>query len=109
MRAMSVRALLLVLMLDVRKFNMKLNLMESAMPKSVSMLEFRRTADDVLRKVQQGERFLLTYRGRPVARLEPIAASRPASDDPFYTIGEMADDSGGVLSNRQIDEILYGS
>ena len=78
------------------------------MPKAVSMLEFRRTADDVLKKVQQGERFLLTYRGRPVARLEPIVSGQPAADDPFYTIGEVASESGGSLSNEQIDKILYG-
>lgn len=35
---------------------------------SISMVEFRRNAEGVLRRIEQGEHLILTYRGRPVAR-----------------------------------------
>lgn len=73
----------------------------------VSMLEFRRDAERVLAKVRNGERLVLTHRGKPVARLEPILDVPVDADDPFYSLCELAEPAGS-LSNRQIDEILYG-
>lgn len=75
--------------------------------KAVSMLEFRRDAEGVLAKVRKGERLILTHRGKPVARLEPIVEETPSPDDPFYSLTELAE-SGESLSNAQIDEIVYG-
>ena len=40
--------------------------------KRISMLEFRRDARKVLSAVRKGQPVLLTYRGRPVARLVPV-------------------------------------
>jgi antitoxin (DNA-binding transcriptional repressor) of toxin-antitoxin stability system len=57
----------------------------------VSVVEFRRNAQRIIRKVGQGKRFLLTYRGKPVLRLEPIEASEDSADDPIYSLGEMAE------------------
>lgn len=74
------------------------------------MLEFRRDAGGVLRRVARGERFVLSHRGRPVARLEPVAAPRdlpPA--DPFLTIAARATPSPkGQTRHTDIDRILYG-
>jgi len=39
---------------------------------TISMLEFRRDAKNVIERTKRGERMILTYRGKPVARLEPI-------------------------------------
>jgi hypothetical protein len=43
-------------------------------------------------------------------RLEPI---RPANtigeDDPFYRLASLADRRHGGLSNREIDDIVYGT
>jgi hypothetical protein len=39
--------------------------------KKVSMLEFRRNAKAVIRKVHLCQGLILTYRGKPVIRLEP--------------------------------------
>jgi prevent-host-death family protein len=75
--------------------------------RSVSMLDFRRDAARVLAKVRKGERLILTHRGRPVARLEPIRDESIDPDDPIYSLCELAE-SAGSLTNRQIDEILYG-
>lgn len=76
--------------------------------KTVSLLQFRRDAEGVLRKVQRGQRFVLTYRGKPVARLEPIPAAKISADDPFYTLCELADTNIEPLTNEEIDRIVYG-
>ena len=79
--------------------------------KTVTMLEFRQNAQSILRRVSKGERFVLSHRGHPVARLEPIASpngSDPAKD-PFLTIGRRALPSPkGNTRHTEIDRILYG-
>jgi antitoxin (DNA-binding transcriptional repressor) of toxin-antitoxin stability system len=91
-------------------FYFNLNINFSAM-KEITMLEFRRNARRVLDALRRGERLLLTYRGKPVARLEPVgadAASVP-DDDPLLRVEDYAvDGPGGVLSNPEIDRLLYG-
>lgn len=79
--------------------------------KSVTMLEFRRNAGGVLRRVGKGERFVLSHRGKPAARIEPLeAASSPdAPDDPFFGIANRAKPSPkGRTKHAEIDRILYG-
>jgi antitoxin (DNA-binding transcriptional repressor) of toxin-antitoxin stability system len=73
----------------------------------VSMLEFRRDAEAVILKVRRGQRLLMTYRGKPVMRLEPIEASAPAPDDPFYQLSHLATSKGKPLTNEEIDQIVY--
>ena len=79
--------------------------------KTVTMLEFRNNAEGILRRLGRGERFVLSHRGRPAARLEPIATVRaydPATD-PFLTIGRRAVPSPkGKTRHAEIDRILYG-
>jgi prevent-host-death family protein len=78
--------------------------------KTLSMLEFRRNARDVLRAIERGERLILTYRGKPIARLEPIVEERPPvrPDDPLLNIEDWAvDGPGGNLSNEEMDRIIY--
>ena len=79
--------------------------------KSVTMLEFRRNAEKVLRRIANGERLILSHRGRPAARLEPVEKPPVADspDDPFFTIGRRAKPSPkGKTDHRDIDRILYG-
>lgn len=76
---------------------------------SVSMVQLRQNSEAVLRRLRRGERIVLTYRGRPVARLEPVRDERPDSDDPAYRLYELADPGGDSLTNQEIDEIVYGS
>ena len=76
------------------------------------MLEFRRDARRALAAIRRGERLLLTYRGRPVARLEPVPAGRstPVEDDALLRLDQYAvDGPGGVLANAEIDRVLYGA
>ena len=75
------------------------------------MLELRRDARRALAAVRRGERLLLTYRGKPVARLEPVTprAQRPNDDDPLLRLEEYSvDGPGGALPNAEIDRTVYG-
>lgn len=74
----------------------------------ISTLELRRGIRAVLERVRRGERLVLTYRGRPFARLEPYA-ERPEGDDPFYGLAERAAESVGSLTNAEIDGTVYGA
>ena len=77
---------------------------------TVTMLEFRKNAETLVRRVSKGHRLLLTYRGRPVARLEPPERDLPRlKDDPFYRLHELAGSKGRNLANREIDRIVYGA
>jgi len=73
----------------------------------VSMLEFRRDPEAVIRKVRRGKRLIMTYRGKPVMRLEPIQANSPSPDDPFYKLAQLATAKGQALTNEEIDRIVY--
>jgi len=79
--------------------------------KTVTMLEFRKNAARLLRRIANGERFVLSHRGKPAARLEPVHGP-PAGDpsvDPFLTIGRRATASRrGKTKHADIDRILYG-
>lgn len=74
---------------------------------TISILEFRRDAEAIIKKVRQGSRFILTYRGKPVMRLEPIVDEAVDAEDPFYSLNEIAASSGASLTNDEIDEIIY--
>ena len=78
--------------------------------KTVTMLEFRKNAEGILRRVRNGERFVLSHRGRAAARLEPIAeAGADPANDPFLTISQRALPSPkGKTRHSDIDRILYG-
>jgi prevent-host-death family protein len=76
--------------------------------KSVSMVDLRLNAEKIIARVQKGERIVLTRRGKAVARLEPIVSDSVRSDDPFYSLGSLAEAGSGSMTNDQIDELLYG-
>jgi prevent-host-death family protein len=91
-------------------FNIKFNILkEGFLMEKVSILEFRRDAESVIRKVRQGKRLILTHRGKPVMRLEPIREDNIRPDDPFYTIAELAVPNERSLTNEEIDQIVYES
>jgi|GraSoiStandDraft_4_1057263.scaffolds.fasta_scaffold861420_2 hypothetical protein len=89
---------------DYVQLHVKLHLV-----KTVSVLEFRRHLPKIVKSLQTGkEAIRLTYRGKPLADLTPVRpkATRPADDDPFYRICELAVEGLG-LSNKEMDEVLY--
>lgn len=79
--------------------------------KTVTMVQFRRDAEGVLRRVAKGERFVLSHRGKPAARLEPlheIGGADPAHD-PFLAVATRARPSPkGRTKHQDIDRIVYG-
>lgn len=79
--------------------------------KTVTMLEFRKDAEGILRRIARGERLVLSHRGKPAARLEPLQAA-PSDDpaaDPFLAIAQRATPSPkGRTRHEEIDRILYG-
>lgn len=72
------------------------------------MVEFRRDAERVLQRVSRGERLVLTYRGHPVARLEPFNEPTATESDPIYRLAKIAADGGKSLTNEEMDAIVYG-
>jgi antitoxin (DNA-binding transcriptional repressor) of toxin-antitoxin stability system len=81
------------------------------MVKTVTMLEFRKNAASILRRLAKGERFMLSHRGRPVARIEPLerASASDAATDPFLMIRDRALPSPkGKTSHGEIDRVIYG-
>jgi prevent-host-death family protein len=79
--------------------------------KTVTMLEFRKNAQGVLRRIAKGERIVLSHRGKPAARLEPLTAASSSDllTDPFLSIGGRAKPSPkGKTDHEDIDRILYG-
>lgn len=75
----------------------------------VTLVAFRRNAERILRRVGRGERLILTRRGRPVARLEPVVDPAPTPDDPIYHLADFAATGGVSLTNREMDRIIYGA
>lgn len=75
--------------------------------KTVSMLEFRKNAANIIKRAKRGEKMIMTYRGKPIFRLEPILDDAIEEDDPFYRLVELAKEGGTNLSNRDMDKILY--
>lgn len=77
---------------------------------TISMLEFRQDAEAVVRRLQQGEHLMLTYRGKAVAQLQPIQTDLIRADDPFYQLGKDAKATKLTepLDNETIDNLLYG-
>lgn len=43
---------------------------------SIGIFEAKTHLSDILKKVQQGERFLITNRGEPVAELSPVGPKK---------------------------------
>jgi len=71
------------------------------------MLEFRKNPEAVIRKTMQGKRLILTYRGKPVMRLEPVQNDKPDKSDPFYNLATLAGSGGKSLTNKEMDQLIY--
>ena len=75
--------------------------------KQISMLQFRKHSKQIIKWARQGKRMILTYRGNPVFRIEPIRENAPDKNDLFYSIDQIAINEGGNLTNQKMDEIVY--
>ena len=75
--------------------------------KTISLLEFRKNAQQIIKYAQRGQRMIMTYRGKPVCRIEPIIDEASDGNDPFYNLHRLADGKGTQLSNEEMDAIIY--
>jgi len=75
--------------------------------KSISVLEFRKNAEKIIRWSQQGKRMVMTYRGRPAIRLEPIGDEIPTDEDPFLQLDGLVKSKEDSLSNKDMDTLIY--
>jgi antitoxin (DNA-binding transcriptional repressor) of toxin-antitoxin stability system len=73
----------------------------------LSLTKFRRQAPTIIRKVLKGKRFILTFRGKAVMCLEPIAQQQLDAEDFFYSLTDLAESGGESLTNEEIDQRLY--
>jgi antitoxin (DNA-binding transcriptional repressor) of toxin-antitoxin stability system len=73
----------------------------------ISVLEFRREAKKIIGRLQKGQRMVLTYRGKAIARMEPIGAESIAEDDPIYSLADLAVTGAGSISNEEMERIIY--
>jgi len=69
--------------------------------KLISMLEFRKNAAKIIRWSKQGKRMIITYRGRPAIRLEPIYEERIYKNDSFLRLDGIVDGKKENLSNNK--------
>ena len=86
--------------------------------RTVTMLELRQRAEAVVADLRRGVTLTLTYRGKPLARLEPIRPEPDeiGADDALFTLGEQAGVAAdpalaadnAALTNADIDRALYG-
>jgi len=79
--------------------------------KIVTMVQFRQNAEGVLRRIARGERLVLSQRGKPSARLEPLerTAGDDLENDPFLSVCRRATASPkGKTRHQDIDRVLYG-
>ena len=78
--------------------------------KKVSMVNFRENVESVLRSIAKGEQFLLSYRGKPAAILQPVNGKTEIDEsDPFLTVGRRAIVSPkGAMRHQEIDKLIYG-
>ena len=58
---------------------------------NVSVWELKNHLSEYLRRVQRGERLVVTDRSRPVAELSPIAPSRMSQDEWLTHLEELGD------------------
>jgi antitoxin (DNA-binding transcriptional repressor) of toxin-antitoxin stability system len=75
--------------------------------KTITMLDLRQHAKQIVDRAQHGERMLLLYRGSPAMVLEPYREEKEQGDDPVFSLSSVSG-NGESLSNKEIDEVLYG-
>lgn len=75
---------------------------------TITMLDLRNHAKQIVERARHGERMLLLYRGAPAMVLEPYREEKePHEDDPLFSLPTIAEE-GEALSNEEMDEIIYG-
>jgi len=78
--------------------------------KTITMLDLRLRSQEMVKRLQRGERLRLTYRRRRIATLVPESESVVLEkDDPLRSLCTLAEPELEPLTNEQIDQVLYGA
>lgn len=84
---------------------------EEVQAPTVTMLDLRHNAEEIVKKVEKGQSMILTYRGRPAVRLEPatppINPSPENSLDFINSLFAMSVNMGGPMTNEEMDRLIY--
>jgi antitoxin (DNA-binding transcriptional repressor) of toxin-antitoxin stability system len=78
---------------------------------SITMLDLRKNSNILLEKLKRKEKILLSFRGKPVATIHPIAQESDWESDSFLQFINSIPKSNGKkpkLSNEEIDSLVYG-
>lgn len=78
---------------------------------TITLLELRRNAQRIIRAVHRGQRYVLTVRGKPMARLEPPEpelsdSPESAGEDPLFGLHALSTDALPPITNDEIDATL---
>ena len=76
--------------------------------RAITMVHFRTNAKQIIESVRKGDSFILTHRGKPAMRLEPVLHSVISTDDPFYRLASNAGEVTAKLFDR-IDQTVYST
>jgi antitoxin (DNA-binding transcriptional repressor) of toxin-antitoxin stability system len=77
--------------------------------KTISTTELRSKTRALVRSLENGNAVGLTHRGRKLAQIYPLRKTNGISaDDPLYQFHRHASKKAKPLSDREIDEIIYG-
>jgi len=80
--------------------------------KPVNVHAAKTRLSQLVARAERGERILIARNGKPVAQLGPAPKAKRAGlppDDPLLNLDDFAiDGAGGILTNTDIDTMLYG-
>ena len=75
---------------------------------AISTNDLRFDFGRVLKAMRAGKTLTLTYRNKALARIVPVPTKDlPREDDAIFRLHELAEPIG-PLTNRQMDEAIYG-
>ena len=80
---------------------------------TMTMLDLRKNSDIILEKLKKKEKISLSYRGKPVATIEPIQERVDWREDTFAQFIEEMKSSPrekikSKITNKEIDSLVYG-
>lgn len=92
---------------DLRAGHQPRHIVTITVMNTVSIQEIRFEFGKVKRALERGEELMLTYRNRPLAKLQPVAKAEPSGPDPALTFGD-SPESLPPMTNADIDKAIYG-
>jgi prevent-host-death family protein len=82
---------------------------------TITLLELRHKTEEVIRRVQAGEPLMLTKRGKPVLRLQPVEPAKIDWENDAFTklvrkvhAQKKPRKLDPPLTNQEIDRLIYG-